>query len=204
MASSCSSSRRRSRWRRSSCPSSGIIFVVALAALFGQALTRRFTGAESDGTIVISLACERQARRSRGDHCAAAQAASEGQARERFANRSRNRRVLQLPGYLGQRARRTAGRAECRRRSVHVQRLLQQTGRAVDALHTADPIVAAHRRDRGDLRGDADAGIRRPVSALAIRRSVEPRGAAKLACGSDRRDRERRTLCCRSRWTTPT
>ena len=33
----------------------GIIFVVALAALFGQALTRRFTGAESDGTIVISL-----------------------------------------------------------------------------------------------------------------------------------------------------
>ena len=33
----------------------GIIFVVALAGLFGQALTRRFTGAESDGTIVISL-----------------------------------------------------------------------------------------------------------------------------------------------------
>ena len=33
----------------------GIIFVVALAALFGQTLVRRFTGAESDGTIVISL-----------------------------------------------------------------------------------------------------------------------------------------------------
>src|ERR687892_1083768 len=33
----------------------GIIFVVALAALFGQKLTRRFSGAESDGTIVISL-----------------------------------------------------------------------------------------------------------------------------------------------------
>ncbi len=33
----------------------GVIFVVALAALFGQALARRFTGAESDGTIVISL-----------------------------------------------------------------------------------------------------------------------------------------------------
>ena len=33
----------------------GIIFIVALAGLFGQALTRRFTGAESDGTIVISL-----------------------------------------------------------------------------------------------------------------------------------------------------
>ena len=33
----------------------GIIFVVALAALFGQALTRRMTGAESDGTIVISV-----------------------------------------------------------------------------------------------------------------------------------------------------
>ena len=33
----------------------GIIFIVALAALFGQALMRRFTGAESDGTIVISL-----------------------------------------------------------------------------------------------------------------------------------------------------
>jgi hypothetical protein len=32
----------------------GVIFVVALAALFGQALTRRFTGAEADGTIVIS------------------------------------------------------------------------------------------------------------------------------------------------------
>jgi hypothetical protein len=33
----------------------GIIFIVALAGLFGQALTRRLTGAESDGTIVISL-----------------------------------------------------------------------------------------------------------------------------------------------------
>jgi hypothetical protein len=33
----------------------GVIFIVALAGLFGQALTRRFTGAESDGTIVISL-----------------------------------------------------------------------------------------------------------------------------------------------------
>jgi hypothetical protein len=34
----------------------GVIFVVALAALFGQALGRRFTRAEGDGTIVISLA----------------------------------------------------------------------------------------------------------------------------------------------------
>jgi hypothetical protein len=33
----------------------GIIFVVALGALFGQSLMRRFTGAEADGTIVISL-----------------------------------------------------------------------------------------------------------------------------------------------------
>jgi hypothetical protein len=33
----------------------GIIFVVALAALFGQALVRRFTDTESDGTIVISM-----------------------------------------------------------------------------------------------------------------------------------------------------
>ena len=33
----------------------GVIFIVALAGLFGQALTRRFTGAESDGTIVISM-----------------------------------------------------------------------------------------------------------------------------------------------------
>jgi hypothetical protein len=33
----------------------GIIFVVALAALFGQSLTRRFIGAEADGTIVISV-----------------------------------------------------------------------------------------------------------------------------------------------------
>ena len=33
----------------------GIIFVVALAALFGQVLTRRFMGAEADGSIVISL-----------------------------------------------------------------------------------------------------------------------------------------------------
>ena len=32
------------------------IFVIALAALFGQALTRRFMGAESDGTIVVTLA----------------------------------------------------------------------------------------------------------------------------------------------------
>ncbi len=33
----------------------GIIFVAALAALFGQALTRRFMGMESDGTIVVTL-----------------------------------------------------------------------------------------------------------------------------------------------------
>ena len=33
----------------------GIIFVVALAALFGQSITRRYMGAEADGTIVISL-----------------------------------------------------------------------------------------------------------------------------------------------------
>ena len=33
----------------------GIIFTVALAGLFGQALLRRFTGSESDGTIVIAL-----------------------------------------------------------------------------------------------------------------------------------------------------
>ena len=33
----------------------GIIFVIALAALFGQAFTRRLTGAEANGTIVISL-----------------------------------------------------------------------------------------------------------------------------------------------------
>jgi Domain of unknown function (DUF4956) len=33
----------------------GVLFVIALAALFGQAMTRRFTSAESDGTIVISL-----------------------------------------------------------------------------------------------------------------------------------------------------
>jgi hypothetical protein len=34
----------------------GIIFVIALAALFGQAVTRRLMGAESDGTIVVTLA----------------------------------------------------------------------------------------------------------------------------------------------------
>ena len=33
----------------------GIILVVALVANFGQALTRRFTDAAGDGTIVISL-----------------------------------------------------------------------------------------------------------------------------------------------------
>lgn len=33
----------------------GIIFVVALAALFGQTLTRRIMGTEADGTIVISM-----------------------------------------------------------------------------------------------------------------------------------------------------
>lgn len=33
----------------------GIIFVVALGALFGQSVTRRIMGAEADGTIVISL-----------------------------------------------------------------------------------------------------------------------------------------------------
>ncbi len=34
----------------------GIIFVIALTALFGQVLARRFMGAESDGTIVVTLA----------------------------------------------------------------------------------------------------------------------------------------------------
>ncbi len=33
----------------------GVIFIIALAALFGQSLTRRLMGAEADGTIVISL-----------------------------------------------------------------------------------------------------------------------------------------------------
>jgi hypothetical protein len=33
----------------------GIIFIVVMAALFGQALTRRLTGVEGDGTIVISM-----------------------------------------------------------------------------------------------------------------------------------------------------
>ena len=33
----------------------GIIFVIALAALFGQALTRRLTGVNANGTIVISV-----------------------------------------------------------------------------------------------------------------------------------------------------
>jgi len=33
----------------------GVIFIVTLAALFGQSLTRRLMGAEADGTIVISL-----------------------------------------------------------------------------------------------------------------------------------------------------
>jgi hypothetical protein len=33
----------------------GIIFVVALAALFGQTVTRRFMGLESDGTIVVTV-----------------------------------------------------------------------------------------------------------------------------------------------------
>jgi hypothetical protein len=36
----------------------GIIFVVALAALFGQALTRRLGQGAGDGTIVISLSAE--------------------------------------------------------------------------------------------------------------------------------------------------
>ena len=36
----------------------GIIFVVALAALFGQALTRRLGQGAGDGTIVISLAAD--------------------------------------------------------------------------------------------------------------------------------------------------
>ena len=39
----------------------GIIFVVALAALFGQALTRRFGQGAGDGTIVISLAADGKA-----------------------------------------------------------------------------------------------------------------------------------------------
>jgi len=33
----------------------GVIFIITLAALFGQSLTRRLMGAEADGTIVISL-----------------------------------------------------------------------------------------------------------------------------------------------------
>jgi hypothetical protein len=33
----------------------GVIFVVTLAALFGQVLTRRLMGAEADGTIIVTL-----------------------------------------------------------------------------------------------------------------------------------------------------
>jgi hypothetical protein len=39
----------------------GVIFVVALAALFGQALTQRFAHGAGDGTIVISLASDGKA-----------------------------------------------------------------------------------------------------------------------------------------------
>ncbi len=64
----------------------GIIFVVALAALFGQALLRRFTGAEADGTIVISLPANGKPAGSGGDHGVVAQATPQSQARERVAN----------------------------------------------------------------------------------------------------------------------
>ena len=57
---------------------------------------------------------------------------------------------------------------------------------------TAHPFVAAHRRDRGDLRRDAEAGIGRPLSTLAVRRSVESRSPAELARRAGQRDRERR------------
>ena len=103
----------------------GIIFIVALAALFGQALTRRFMGAEADGTIVISLPPNGKPADPAPITAAAAQAAAESQARERFADGSRDRRVLQLPRHFGQRACRVAGRAERGRRSFHLQRLLQ-------------------------------------------------------------------------------
>ena len=111
----------------------GIIFVVALAALFGQALARRFTGAESDGTIVISLPANGKPADPAAITALLRKRLPESQARERLANGSRDRRVLQLPGHFGHGVDGTAGRAERSGRPVHLQRLLQQTGRVVDA-----------------------------------------------------------------------
>ena len=62
----------------------GIIFVVALAALFGQAITRRFMGAEADGTIVISLPANGKPADPAADYCSAAQAPAEEQSSRVF------------------------------------------------------------------------------------------------------------------------
>ena len=66
----------------------GIIFVVALAALFAQAFARGFSQGASDGTIVISAGRQRQIARPGGDYDAAAQAGAEGEARECVSERS--------------------------------------------------------------------------------------------------------------------
>ena len=179
-ASSCSSSPRRSRSRRSSCAFVGIIFVVALAALFGQALTRRFMrrGRRRHDRHLVAWRTERPA-----DPAAITallrKRLSEGQARERFADRPRNRRVLQLSGHLGQRACRTAGRARTRPPARP-----PTTSSSTDRAHckcpatAADPLVAAHRRDRGDLRGDTDSS-NRPTS---FRSGDSPCSGARRRC----------------------
>ncbi len=96
----------------------GVIFVIALAALFGQIAARRFMGTQSDGTIVVTLPANGRPADPAADHRARAQAAAASQARERFPDRPRNSGFLHLPGHLRQRPRRFSRRAERRGRAV--------------------------------------------------------------------------------------
>ena len=111
-----------------------------------------------------------------GYHGTASQAVAEGDARKRVTERSRNGRVVQLPGNLRQRRLPDCRRSSSRRGPIHLQRLLQPAGRAVNAdLRGGDPFVAAHRCDRGDLRGSAETRISRPLSHWRFAAQWSPR-----------------------------
>ena len=89
----------------------GVIFVVALAALFGQALARRFTGASRDGTIVVSLPASGQS----ADPAAITALLRKRLPKAKLESISQTDRETvvsyNFQGCLGQRVERPAGRA---------------------------------------------------------------------------------------------
>jgi hypothetical protein len=111
----------------------GVILLVALAALFGQVLARRFMSSEGDGTIVISLSSPGRTVDPSAITASASQAALQGDARKRFVQRARKPLCHITFKGLPIRRCRACRPSLTRRGALDVQRVLQQAGRILDA-----------------------------------------------------------------------